>query len=148
MKTRKKVACNFWRPLNKSDEPCCSGEGVCRAGVLPFPTMEFCNEKCRANTSKPDFLYVVGIDYTKKPNLVQKIYSYLKAESSMIIAGRLNDRIFKQRMDVCRLCEHLVKSDDEVGHCGACGCGMKKRAGLTVKGRMPRAICVKDKWKK
>lgn len=145
---RKKVQCNFWRPLKKSDEPCCSGEGVCRAGVLGFPKIEFCNEQCRANTSKPDFLYVMGIDYTKKPSLFHKIVSYLKAESSMIIAGRLNDKMFKQRMNACRTCEHLVKSDDEVGHCGVCGCGMNRRAALTVKGRMPSAECVKGKWKK
>jgi len=145
---RNPVKCNFWRRVKNKEDCCCGCEGVCTAGVVDNPTISFCNTTCPANTSKPDHYFVSGIDYTKKPSILQKIYAYLKAESSMIIAGRLNDRIFKQRMNTCRTCEHLVQSDDEVGHCGVCGCGMNRRAALTVKGRMPSAECVKGKWKK
>ena len=143
-----RVKCNFWRPLKKTDKPICGGEGVCRANVLGFPTKAFCNNICPARTTKKDKLYVVGIDYSVKPTLIQKIHSYIKAEASMIMAGRLSDRIFKERMNVCKSCEHLVESFDDVGHCGACGCGMNSRASLTVKGRMPSAECIKGKWKK
>ena len=139
--------------MNKKDlkhKECveCIGEGFCRAKVLQYPTIDFCNNQCPANTTLPDRMFVVGIDYSKKPTRFQMVVSYLKAEASMIVAGQVNDRIFKNRMKTCRSCEHLEKSYDEVGHCGACGCGLNSRAALTVKGKMPSAECVKGKWKK
>ena len=134
------VNCNYWK------------NGNCIAGVLRNPSSDFCNNICKANTSR-EFPWTIdgfhhGVIKNKKTSLIRKIYAYLKAESSLLFEGEVSKRIFKQRMKTCRTCEHLVKSDDEVGHCGACGCGMNSRASLTVKGRMPRAICVKGKWKK
>ena len=146
---KKPVKCKLWRPVKKGEDCCCGCQGKCIANVIPNPTILECNVHCIANTSKENHAFARGFDYsTIRPSLLERMFMYIKAESSLLFEGEVSKRIFKQRMDVCRTCEHLVKSDDEVGHCGVCGCGMNSRASLTVKGRMPRAICVKGKWKK
>lgn len=146
---RKPVKCKLWRPVKKGEECCCGCVGKCIGNVNPNPTIESCN-MCPANTTKENYALVDGFDYsTIKTRLFEKIIMYWKAESSLIIEGSVSNRIFQQRMDTCKSCEHLVETSDEVGHCGVCGCGIKsKRAGLTIKGKMPKATCAKNKWKK
>ena len=130
------IKCDYWK------------KGRCLAHVLEFPSEDFCLNVCKARTSLPNPWGIDGFTKPTKSNIFKKILRYLKAEASLLFEGKVSKRIFKQRMNTCRTCEHLVKSDDEVGHCGVCGGGMNRRAVLTVKGRMPNAECVKGKWKK
>lgn len=116
------------------------------------PLISYCNERCDANTSKypdkkyPFIIYEFGIKY-QISDFIDKLKSYFRAEYSYMRDGELCDEKFQKRMFVCKGCEHLVQTDDPVGHCGKCGCSTSsKRAGLTVKGKMPMATCPENKW--
>ncbi len=83
----------------------------------------------------------------KRPGLFARAASWLRAEASMVTDGALDDAAFNERMAACRGCEHLDRRDDPLmGFCKACGCGRNPRAELTIKGRMPKATCPKNKW--
>lgn len=84
----------------------------------------------------------------KRQGFLSKAISYAKAEASMIVRGPLDDSEYAARIAHCLECKHLDKpaGHDRVGWCGACGCGRKVRAELTIKGRMPKATCPKGKW--
>lgn len=84
----------------------------------------------------------------EKPTTIQKIKQYAKAEASLLLNGAVDEEVYEARISLCKSCEHIIQSDDPVGHCNECGCGTRKRAGLTVKGKMPEATCPKNKWKK
>jgi len=76
-----------------------------------------------------------------------RLFRYAAAEASRIVSGPLPPEAVEARLTVCRQCEHLVRHEaDEVGFCGACGCGSRKRARLTIKAEMPRATCPRGKW--
>ncbi len=143
---QKPVECRFWREVKKGEECCCGCEGVCTVGVLKSPTVEFCNRRCKANTTRPDHMFVFGVDYSKKASIWSKMKQYLRAEWSLLARGSVSEKVFNARMDACRSCDGLIKSADPVGHCGKCGCGMSSRASLTVKGKMPEAECPIKKW--
>ena len=83
----------------------------------------------------------------RTPTLVEKAASWIRAEASMVISGKLSDADYGARIAACRACEHLSPlPDPQVGFCTGCGCGKSPRAELTVKGRMPAAKCPKRKW--
>ena len=142
------VGCRFWKKVKKGEDCCCGCEGSCSVGVQRNPTIEFCNIRCKANTTRENHMYVLGADYSKKPRIWNKIRKYLIAEYSLLVNGAVSKKIFTDRMNACKNCDGLIKSADPVGHCGKCGCGSSKRAGLTVKGKMPLATCPLEKWKK
>tara|TARA_R100000655_G_scaffold11743_2_gene26994 strand:+ start:1810 stop:2208 length:399 start_codon:yes stop_codon:yes gene_type:complete len=87
-------------------------------------------------------------DPKEKPTTLQKIKQYAKAEASLLLNGAVDEEIYEARISLCGSCEHLIASNDPVGHCNECGCGTRKRAGLTIKCKMPEATCPKNKWKK
>ena len=128
------IDCKHWRK-----------DGRCIAGVLHMPSVEFCEGRCRARTSLPNPFSIDGI--SDKQSWMVKVWRYFVAELSLLTCERMSEKKFNARMDACRTCDGLVKSDDPVGHCGKCGCGMSSRASLTVKGRMPMARCPLDRWK-
>ena len=143
----KPVKCALWRPVKRNEECCCGCEGMCIANAIPSPRIIDC-ERCSANTTKPNHYWVQGFDYStlKKP-LYKRVLSYFTAEASLAVEGKVSKKIYKQRMEACKNCEHLIKTEDSVGHCGECGCSStSKRAGLTVKGTMPRATCPMGRW--
>ena len=82
------------------------------------------------------------------PQSLAKATSYLKAEASQILLGKVDDTKYNARIAECRKCEHLKETEeDEIGFCGRCGCGTNPRARLTVKARMPKATCPLSKWR-
>lgn len=84
---------------------------------------------------------------TKVAAVMRKAASWLNAEASVLIEGKLADADYEARIAACRACEHLSPlPEPQVGFCGGCGCGKSPRAELTVKGRMPAARCPKRKW--
>ena len=72
--------------------------------------------------------------------------SYIAAEGSLVVVGKLPDEQVQQRLAVCDACPHQIV--DERGRwCGACGCGKwNPRAKLETKSTMPLARCPKNKW--
>ena len=102
-----------------------------------------------------DWAEIDSIKTTVKPkakskndkSFLNKVKDYAKAEASLLIKGAVDNETYENRVSVCMECEHLLPSDDPIGHCNECGCGTRKRAGLTVKCKMPEAICSKNKWK-
>ena len=136
------VECKYWKDCGRSDGGCCT------ENIYINPSFGVCNEICKANTSKS---YSEPIEEVKKlpfhKRMFQKVQSYIEAESSLANEGEVDEGVYNHRIETCRACEHLKKSWDEVGHCGTCGCGMGKRAALSVKATMPRATCPEEKWK-
>jgi len=137
----KQVLCRYWEECGVSRGGCCS-EGVYRR-----PSFGICNTICKSNTSKEGFIPVEEAKKLSLPKrILGKVKSYIEAEASLANEGALDDAQFGARMKLCLVCDELNLSYDDVGHCGACGCGGGRRAALTVKGRMPRATCPKNKW--
>lgn len=84
----------------------------------------------------------------RKPRILEKVSSYLKAEASMLVSGPVGVDEYEARISACMECKHLkpLVEDGKIGWCGACGCGTSKRAELTTKARMPRAKCPVGAW--
>jgi hypothetical protein len=79
--------------------------------------------------------------------IVTKAKSWLRAEVSALVHGKVDDANFGARMAACRACNRLDPlPEPKVGYCTACGCGRGLRAELTVKGRLPEAKCPLKKW--
>jgi len=136
------VLCKYW-------EDCGSNSGGrCSAGVFERPSFGVCNNLCKYNTNRDNFEPIKKLN-KKQPlhkRIVKQIGKYIEAEASLANEGALDDQQYGARIKVCLVCEHLKQTYDDIGHCGACGCGISKRAALTVKGRMAGATCPKDKW--
>ena len=79
-----------------------------------------------------------------------KLSNYVAAEMSLFTQGPVSLPIFEQRKQKCLECPQLIKKPekDEIGFCAACGCGERKRAGLSIKLHMPNATCPLNKWEK
>lgn len=79
-----------------------------------------------------------------------KLSNYVAAEMSLFTQGPVSLPIFEQRKQKCIECPQLIKKPekDEIGFCAACGCGERKRAGLSIKLHMPNATCPLNKWEK
>jgi hypothetical protein len=84
----------------------------------------------------------------KTPSLVSKALSWAKAEISRAIQGPVPDAEYQDRLEICNGCPKLQRSTEEgkLGWCGACGCGQRARAELTVKATMPEAKCPIQAW--
>lgn len=121
------------------------GGGCCALGLYGGkPSYGICTKAC------PQRVVTLGIpEKPEKKSIISKAISYLKAEASAIISSIPDDEKVA-RLDACKNCEHLQKSDKEgeLGWCKACGCGQNRRAELTIKATMPAATCPKGKWPK
>jgi len=81
------------------------------------------------------------------PGLWARVRSWIRAEASRVVQGELAPEAVESRLTVCRQCTHLVRHEaDDVGFCGACGCGTRQRARLTIKAKMPGAVCPLGNW--
>lgn len=74
-----------------------------------------------------------------------KAVSWAKAEASRLIQGDVPEEQYQARLEACRTCQKL-QAGEPVGWCGACGCGTRRRAELSVKARMPAATCPLGRW--
>jgi len=112
------------------------GGGCCARGLYGgHPSRGLCAQCLSAH---PDL---------QPASIFARAASWVKAEASVITQGELSDSDFGLRMAVCASCPALQPLPaPAVGHCGACGCGNATRAELTIKGRMPAAVCPHGKW--
>lgn len=84
----------------------------------------------------------------KVPGVVTKALSWAKAEISRVVKGPVKDTEYQDRLEICNGCPKLQRSTEEgkLGWCGACGCGQRGRAELTIKATMPEAKCPLNAW--
>ena len=143
------VECKYWEDCGVRSGGCCS------AGVFSRPSFGVCNNLCIYNTTnkepEPIENFIKSESGEKQPfhkRIIKNVKAYIEAEASLANYGELDDKQYDARIVLCLVCEHLKQTYDDIGHCGACDCGISKRAALTVKGRMPLSTCPKNKWAK
>jgi len=135
------IECEHWEDCGVANGGCCAH------GVFERPSFGVCRNLCKYNTSLENPEPIEGIEKLPLYKRVMKnIKSYVEAEASLANMGELDSEQYEARLNMCRSCEHLKKTYDEVGHCKACGCGISKRAALTVKAKMPLSTCPRNKW--
>lgn len=81
----------------------------------------------------------------EQPGRLAKVLRWLKAEASTVLEGELPEDKYQARLEACRSCDRL-KPGQPLGWCGACGCGTRRRAELTIKAKMPAATCPLGLW--
>ena len=79
------------------------------------------------------------------PGPLAKAVSWIRAEASRVLEGDVPEDQYQARLEACRACPKL-KPISPLGHCGACGCGTRRRAELTIKAKMPRSTCPLGNW--
>ena len=144
--------CKHWRPCNVTGGGCCE--------LREFggrPSIGICLNVCQKREAVPVQLTVHQQDLSqykpaKKPWSIpslRQVYDYLKAEASRILY-KVPEVDVESRLKACSECPQLMKSSEEgkLGWCGACGCGTRARAELTIKATMPAATCPLKKWEK
>ena len=96
-------------------------------------------EACAQCTSRQHYSEV-SVSITPR-----KIIKYLSAEASLIVQGPLGAEAVEARLAACAGCEARKLVDGEA-YCGACGCGTRARAALSIKATMPAATCPRGLW--
>ena len=93
----------------------------------------------------------MGTD-SKPGAIVKRAAQYLKAEVSRVVQGPVTGDALTARIDACKACPHRKDAIGDatdpggIGFCGACACGGRKRAALSIKATMPAATCPQGKW--
>lgn len=148
------VDCKNWRILKNLPN--------CALGL----DLEQCNTCPSKQTRNGDFknppIYVLSIKETEikqsspekveEPSFAKKAKSYVKAEASQVLEGKVSEEIFEKRKQFCMSCEHRVEQHktykDSIGWCkGGCGCSLgNPRAALSQKLYMPSLSCPKRKF--
>jgi hypothetical protein len=88
----------------------------------------------------------------REPTFIEKAKSYVKAETSQMALGKVDEETFEKRKAICMSCEYRVQSHktykDSIGWCkGGCGCSLgNPRAALSEKLYMPTLSCPKKKF--
>jgi hypothetical protein len=151
------VNCKNWRLKNMS--PDC-------ALNLDLNQCNSCPSKVSRNGDfKNPPIFVLTVQETEKkiqedivkekvaePTFTQKAKSYIKAEGSQAIAGKVNQEVFEKRKEICMSCEYRIEQHktykDSIGWCkGGCGCSLgNQRAALSQKLYMPTLSCPKGKF--
>jgi rRNA maturation endonuclease Nob1 len=76
-----------------------------------------------------------------------KVVKYLNFELSNIKDGKVSNKVFTYRKNICMECPSNIKFDEkELGFCKSCGCGANPRARLDVKLTVAGAECPLNKW--
>lgn len=151
------VDCKNWRLKNRSPD-CSLGLDLNQCSSCP-------SKISRKGDFKNPPIFVLTIQETEKkieeeiktkkieePSFVQKAKSYVKAEGSQVISGKVSEEIFEKRKSICMACEYRVSEHktykDSIGWCkGGCGCGVgNQRAALSQKLYMPTLSCPKKKF--
>ena len=137
------VNCKYWDVNQQSCKTFCS------LNVFDSPTALQC-----ATCEKREA--IVGITIKQQPiipqtTFVDKTVSYVKAESSQMINGKVSEKVFNKRKAICMDCSYRTNPKPEsetIGWCkGGCGCVIgNPRAALSQKLYMPTVSCPQKKW--
>ena len=83
------------------------------------------------------------------PALFNRAVTFIQAMASKVFELPASEALQSERLEVCFACEHFVVAIDapeQVGHCGACGCGKSKMTSLPQKAMILKSTCPKQKW--
>jgi hypothetical protein len=84
------------------------------------------------------------------PALFNRAVTFIQAMASKVFELPASEALQAERLEVCFACEHFVVSIDapeQVGHCGACGCGKSKLTSLPEKAKiLTSRTCPKGLW--
>ena len=83
------------------------------------------------------------------PALFNRAVSFITAMASKVFELPASEALQAERLEVCFACEHFVvaiDAPDQVGHCGACGCGKSKMTSLPEKAKILKSTCPKNLW--
>ena len=83
------------------------------------------------------------------PALFNRAVTFIQAMASKVFELPASEALQAERLEVCFACEHFVVAIDapeQVGHCGACGCGKSKMTSLPQKAMILKSTCPKQKW--
>lgn len=140
---RKKINCKHWSIDQNICKPICSLKKI-------NPTLKDCFEceKIEFVENPSDLKNHQTNIY--KPNInSENIKSYVKAEASQMIQGKVTEEIFEKRKNHCMGCErrknpHL--ETEPIGWCTSCTCGITPRAALSKKLYIPTISCPLNKF--
>ena len=132
---------------------------VVRENAQPSPTAQqsrsnVAREKLEGETES-QYVERLTAEYKAKmsdatpPALFNRAVSFIQAMASKVFELPASDALQAERLDVCFACEHFVVAIDapeQVGHCGACGCGKSKMTSLPQKAMILKSTCPKQKW--
>ena len=105
--------------------------------------------------SESQYVERLTADYKAKmsdatpPALFNRAVSFITAMASKVFELPASEALQAERLEVCFACEHFVVAIDapeQVGHCGACGCGKSKMTSLPQKAMILKSTCPKQKW--
>ena len=121
------------RPKNKGAEPTPKLEGETESQYVDRLTADY---KAKMSDATP-------------PALFNRAVSFITAMASKVFELPASEALQAERLEVCFACEHFVVAIDapeQVGHCGACGCGKSKMTSLPQKAMILKSTCPKQKW--
>ena len=121
------------RPKNKPAELTPKLEGETESQYVERLTAEY---KAKMSDATP-------------PALFNRAVSFIQAMASKVFELPASEALQAERLEVCFGCEHFVVAIDapeQVGHCGACGCGKSKSTSLPQKAMILKSTCPKQKW--
>lgn len=153
--SRQKINCKYW----SFDKKC---NTICSLNVINNPSMADCfncpkreatDEYKEAIKEKtlPKPIKVYKNESIKEPSFLQKAKSYIKAETSQLIQGKVSEEIYNKRKKLCIACHYKLNpkpDEEEIGWCkGGCGCKVgNPRAALSEKLYMPSISCPLKKF--
>ena len=84
------------------------------------------------------------------PALLNRAVTFIRAMASKVFELPASEKMQAQRLNVCYSCEHFQVAFDapeQIGHCGACGCGKSKFTSLPEKAKiLTSQTCPKGLW--
>ena len=132
---------------------------VVRENAQPSPTAQqsrsnVAREKLEGETES-QYVERLTAEYKAKmsdatpPALFNRAVTFIQAMASKVFELPASEALQSERLEVCFACEHFVVAIDapeQVGHCGACGCGKSKMTSLPQKAMILKSTCPKQKW--
>lgn len=107
------------------------------------------------NETEAEYIARLSAEYKAKmsanapPALIARAVSFVQAMASKVFEVPASEALQAERLEVCFACEHFVVAFDapeQVGHCGACGCGKSKMTSLPEKAKILKSTCPKNLW--
>ena len=120
----------------------------------PEPQKIAMKEKLEGETQE-EYVERLTAEYKAKmsdatpPALFNRAVTFIQAMASKVFELPASEALQAERLEVCFACEHFVVAIDapeQVGHCGACGCGKSKMTSLPQKAMILKSTCPKQKW--
>lgn len=145
--SKQKINCKYWN----IDNPC---NPDCSLKVLNNPTPSQCNYcKKRDPIVLGDIETDVSVPEIKpeEKSFFQKAITYVTAEASQFVNGKVSEEVYEKRKNICLACHFKTNPSphiEPIGWCkGGCGCKVgNPRAGLSEKLHMPTISCPLNKF--